>query len=63
MTDETAELRRQLKEAHMSRAMVYAAFHDELVARFGADVAEEVMKAAIYKRGLEIGRASCRERV
>jgi len=56
MADEEADLRRQLKEAHMSRAMVYAAFHGELVARFGADVAEEVMKAAIYKRGLEIGR-------
>jgi hypothetical protein len=56
MADETAELRRQLKEAHMGRAMVYAAFHDELVARFGGELAEEVMKAAIYKRGLEIGR-------
>jgi hypothetical protein len=40
----------------MSRAMVYAAFHDELVARVGSEVAEEVMQAAIYKRGLEIGR-------
>jgi hypothetical protein len=56
MADEEADLRRQLKEAHMSRAMVYAAFHDELVARLGAEVAEEVMKAAIYKRGLAIGR-------
>jgi hypothetical protein len=56
MTDEAAELRRQLKEAHMSRAMAYAAFHDELVARVGSELAEEVMKAAIYKRGLEIGR-------
>jgi hypothetical protein len=56
MADEEAELRRQLKEAHMSRAMVYAAFHDELAARLGEDAAEEVMKAAIYKRGLEIGR-------
>ena len=40
----------------MSRAMVYAAFHDELVARLGGEVAEEVMKAAIYRRGIEIGR-------
>jgi hypothetical protein len=55
--EETAGLRRQLKEAHMSRAMVYAAFHDELMARFGAEVAEDVMKAAIYRRGLEIGRS------
>jgi L-2-amino-thiazoline-4-carboxylic acid hydrolase len=56
MADEEAELRRQLKEAHMSRAMIYAAFYDELVARLRESVAEEVMKAAIYKRGLEIGQ-------
>lgn len=50
------ELRRQIKEAHMGRAMVYAAFYDELCARFGAEVAEDVMKAAIYQRGLAIGQ-------
>jgi hypothetical protein len=27
------------------------------MARFGAEVAEDVMKAAIYRRGLEIGRS------
>jgi len=53
---EDADLRRQLKEAHMSRAMVYAAIYDELCDRFGAEVAEAVMKAAIYRRGLEIGK-------
>ena len=36
MTAAEQDLRRQLKEAHMSRAM--------LAARFAADVAEEVMK-------------------
>ena len=56
MTSEEQDLRRQLKEAHMSRAMVYAAFYDALAERFGADVAEEVMKKAIYRRGREIGR-------
>jgi len=40
----------------MSRAMVYAAFFDALTARFGEAVAEDVMKDAIYKRGLEIGK-------
>jgi hypothetical protein len=45
------DLRRQLKEAHMSRAMVYGAFYEALVERFGADLAEEVMKKAIYRRG------------
>jgi predicted ArsR family transcriptional regulator len=56
MSSEEQDLRRQLKEAHMSRAMVYAAFYDALAERFGADVAEEVMKKAIYRRGREIGR-------
>jgi hypothetical protein len=54
--EEGEDLRRQLKEAHMSRALVYAAIYDELCARFGAEVAEEVMTAAIYRRGLAIGR-------
>ena len=40
----------------MGRAMVYAAFYDALARRFGPDVAEEVMKEAIYKRGLAIGQ-------
>jgi hypothetical protein len=35
----------------MSRAMVDGAFYEALVERFGADVAEEVMKKAIYRRG------------
>lgn len=55
MTSEAQELRRQLKEAHQSRAMICAAFYDALAARFGAAVAEEVMKEAIYRRGREIG--------
>jgi hypothetical protein len=55
MTSEE-ELRRQLKEAHMSRAMVYAAFYEVLAERFGAETAEEVMKRAIYRRGREIGK-------
>jgi hypothetical protein len=60
MAGDEMELRRQLKEAHMSRGLVYAAFYDELHRRFGEEVAEEVMKAAIYKRGLEIGRRFAR---
>ena len=56
MEEDVAELRRQLKEAHMSRALVYAAFYDSLSDRIGADEAEAVMKDAIYKRGLEIGK-------
>ena len=56
MTEDPQDLRRQLKEAHMGRAMVYAAIYDELCARFGAGTADEVMKAAIYRRGLAIGQ-------
>jgi hypothetical protein len=56
MSSEQQDLRRQLKEAHMSRALVYAAFYDALAERCGAEVAEEVMKAAIYRRGRAIGQ-------
>ena len=56
MTAAEQDLRRQLKEAHMGRAMVYAAFYEALAERFGAEVAEEVMKKAIYRRGREIGK-------
>jgi hypothetical protein len=56
MNEDPQDLRRQLKEAHMSPALVYAAIYDELCARFDAEVAEEVMKAAIYRRGLAIGQ-------
>ena len=44
----------------MSRATVYAAFYEALAERFGADIAEEVMKKAIYRRGLEIGKRFAR---
>jgi predicted ArsR family transcriptional regulator len=56
MTSEEQELRRQLKEAHMSRALVYAALYEALAERFDAETAEEVMKRAIYRRGREIGK-------
>ncbi|MGH6917235.1 MAG: L-2-amino-thiazoline-4-carboxylic acid hydrolase, partial [Geminicoccaceae bacterium] len=56
MASEAQDLRRQLKEAHMSRALVYATVYDELYARFGPAVAEDVMTSAIYRRGLAIGQ-------
>ena len=34
MTSAEQDLRRQLKEAHMGRAMVYAAFYETLAERF-----------------------------
>ena len=60
MTSAEQDLRRQLKEAHMGRAMVYAAFYETLAERFGADLAEEVMKKAIFRRGREIGQRFAR---
>jgi predicted hydrocarbon binding protein len=60
MTAAEQDLRRQLKEAHMSRAMVYAAFYEALAERCGAEVAEAVMKEAIYRRGREIGKRFAR---
>ena len=60
MNEDVQDLRRQLKEAHMGRAMVYAAIYEELCARFGIGIAEEVMKAAIYRRGLAIGQRFAR---
>lgn len=53
---EADELRVQLKNAMKARAMVYAAFYDELEAELGAARAEEILKRAIYKRGLAIGQ-------
>ena len=60
MAVEEEDLRRQLKEAHMSRALVYAAFYDELCLRFGAEAAEDAMRSAIRQRGLAIGRRFAR---
>jgi hypothetical protein len=44
----------------MGRGPVYAAIYEELCARFGAEVAEEVMQAAIRKRGRAIGQRFAR---
>jgi hypothetical protein len=52
---EADELRVQLRRAIKARALVYAAVYDELAAEFGAAKAEEILKRAIYKRGLAIG--------
>jgi hypothetical protein len=51
-----AFLEDQLLAAHKGRALIYAAIFDELARRFGEAEAEAIMKAAIYRRGAEIGR-------
>jgi hypothetical protein len=53
---EEERLRAEMKGAHQNRAMIYAHIYDALVARLGAEEAEAVMKAAIFRRGLEIGQ-------
>ncbi len=57
---ETDELRAQLRSAIKARAMVYAAVYDELEAELGGAKAEEILRRAIYKRGLSIGRQFAR---
>lgn len=53
--EKEAELRLQLRNAYKARALVYLAFYDELAAEVGGAKAEEILKRAIYKRGLAIG--------
>jgi hypothetical protein len=55
MTNE--ELQKALIDAIKSRAMFYWDFYNEFAAEIGAEKAAAVMKRAIYKRGLEIGKA------
>ncbi|MFP4432507.1 MAG: L-2-amino-thiazoline-4-carboxylic acid hydrolase [Spirochaetota bacterium] len=55
MTEEQ-DLREQLRGAIKSRAMVYYQVYQELIPEVGEDKAKEILKRAIYKRGLAIGR-------
>ncbi len=52
---EIERLRSELVAAHRNRAMIYAHIFDVLAERFGPEVAEDVLKEAIYRRGREIG--------
>jgi hypothetical protein len=51
-----AVLRQLLIDAMKSRAMFYWAFYKEFSAEIGPEKTAEIMKRAIYKRGLEIGK-------
>jgi hypothetical protein len=46
----------ELETAHRGRGLFYAAIFDELTRRFGEAEAEAIMKAAIWRRGAEVGR-------
>lgn len=48
-------LRRQLDAQVKNRAMMYYHIFQEMAAEIGEEKATEIMKRAIYRRGLEIG--------
>ena len=52
--NEIEDLRQQLTLALKSRALVYAAVYEELTPEVGAELAEVILKRAIYKRGAAI---------
>src|SRR5436309_15830275 len=49
-------MRKLLVDAIKARAMFYYAFYKEFSAEIGSEKTAELMKRAIYKRGLEIGK-------
>lgn len=54
------DLRKQLYGSFKNRAMMYYHIFDELRKEIGEQKATEIMKRAIYKRGLEIGKQFAR---
>jgi hypothetical protein len=50
------DMRKLLVDAIKARAMFYYAFYKEFSAEIGSEKTAELMKRAIYKRGLEIGK-------
>lgn len=61
MTDDCearlAQARAETRAAFANRALMYAYFYDEFAAEVGEERATELMKRAIRRRGVEIGRA------
>ena len=47
------KLRQQVSEAFKNRAVLYFLIYDELRQELGAERAEEIMKRAIYRRGVQ----------
>jgi hypothetical protein len=48
--------RAETRHAFETRALVYSALYDELITELGEELAAEVMKRAIFNRGLEVGK-------
>ena len=53
---ELTKSRAETRAAFENRAYMYAYLYEELVAAMGKEAAVELMKRAIYLRGLEVGR-------
>ena len=53
---EAQDLRKQLRNAIKPRAMVYHQVYQELIPEVGEKRAKEILKRAIYKRGVAIGQ-------
>mgnify|MGYP001793209776 CR=1 FL=1 len=54
--DELEQSRDETRAAFANRALIYAAMFEELSDELGPDRATEVMKRAIYRRGVDVGR-------
>ena len=50
------KLRDHLVNSIKARALFYRAFYNEFSAEIGPEKTREIMKRAVYKRGLEIGK-------
>ena len=53
---ELAKSRAETRAAFENRAQMYAYLYEELAGALGRDEAIDLMKRAIYRRGLEVGR-------
>lgn len=51
-----AASRQETRDAFENRAQMYWSIYDEMSAEVGAERATTIMKQAVYRRGLEVGR-------
>ena len=51
------KLRAELRGSYANRALLYYLIFDEMRTELGAERAEQIMSRAIYKRGLQKGKA------
>jgi hypothetical protein len=54
--DEIEQSRSETRAAFENRALMYAYLYEEMEGELGPDRATELMKRAIHRRGLEVGR-------